>query len=117
MRMSHKGRYRVGKKDQRHKKKYLFDAPIVTEHDEIENQRCSRGDREKFTNSKELCSRADAHKFTNNQTAIGYQDHSDRKDRPTNAEAFTNEIQKPAPCYSSKSRTHFLNDAERDSDE
>ncbi|KAG0506240.1 MAG: hypothetical protein Udaeo_03880 [Candidatus Udaeobacter sp.] len=117
MRMSHKGRNGVGKKHERHKKKYLFYAPIVTEHDEIENQRRSRGDREKLTNSKELCRRADADKFTNNQATVGDQDHSDRKDRPTDAKAFTNEIQQPTACYSSKSRTHFLNDAERDSDE
>ncbi len=115
--MSHKGRNGVGKKHERHKKKYLFYAPIVTEHDEIENQRGSRGDREKLTNSKELCRRADADKFTNNQASVGDQDHSNRKNRPINAEAFTNEIQQPAPCYSSKSRTHFLNDGQRDSDE
>src|ERR1700675_4080674 len=114
MRVSHKGGNWESKKHERHKKKYLFYAPIVTEHDEIENQRRSRGDREKPTNSKELCSRADAHKFTENQTAVGYQDRSNRKNRPTNAEAFTNEIQQSAACYSSKSRTHFLNDAERD---
>src|SRR6476661_2736554 len=106
--MSHKGRNRVGKKDERHKKKYLFYAPIVTEHDEIENQCRSRGNREQLTNSKELRSRADADKFTNNQAAVGYQDHCDRKDRPTDAEAFTNEIQWPAPRYSTKSRAHFL---------
>src|SRR5580704_3994101 len=117
MRMRHEGRNRVSKKDERHKKKYLFYAPIVTEHDEVENQRRSCGDREKLTNSKELCRRADADKFTNDQAAIRDQDHSNRKNRPINAEAFTNEIQQPAPCYSSKSRIHVLNDTERDSDE
>src|SRR4029434_3397549 len=117
MRMGHKSRNRVGKKYERHKEKYLFNAPIVAKHDEIENQCRSRGDREKLTNSYVLCSSADPYKFTNNKATVGDQDHSDCKDRPTDAEAFTNEIQQPAACYRSKSRTHFLNDAERDSDE
>jgi hypothetical protein len=108
--MSHKSSDRVGKKYERHKKKYLFYAPIVTENDEIENQRRSNGDREKLTNSKQLRSRPNTDKFTNDQATVGDQDHSDSKNRPINAEAFTNEIQKPASCHSSKSRTHFLND-------